>query len=163
MNHYIFLIDNSYSMNPYLYKFVDMLNNFVLKIKNTSSIISVYYFSCDLDFIIKTKNVNDVSNFYVSQFTNAGSTALYDSVCKIILENGIDTKDKKYFYIITDGDDNSSHTYSRIDADKLCQNAIISGNWNIKHFDTLNYSTISVPKIKYDIDNISSLLEGLNL
>ncbi len=48
MNHYIFLIDNSYSMNPYLYKFVDMLNNFVSKIKNTSSIISVYHFSCDL-------------------------------------------------------------------------------------------------------------------
>jgi hypothetical protein len=41
---------------------------------------------------------------------------------------------------------NSSHSYNRNDTDKLCQTAITAGNWDIKHFDTLNYSTISVPK-----------------
>lgn len=164
MNHYIFLIDNSYSMNPYLYKLVEILNNFLSKIKsNNNAFMSVYYFSCQLSFIVKSERANTINNFYISQFINPGSTSLYDSVCKIILENGFDTKDKKHLFIITDGDDNSSSIYNKNDTDTICQTAIMTGNWDIKHFDTLNYSTISVPKVQYDMDNILSLFENLNL
>ena len=164
MNHYIFLIDNSYSMNQHLFKIVSIINDFLQKLKE-NNIGDTYFtlasFSCSFNWIVKKQNVEYLDMFYRNQFINAGNTALYDSVCNILLEFGLNVNERKHFYIITDGDDNYSNKYKREETDKMCNIAIINGNWDIKHFDTLDYNTLSVPKIQFDIDNMSNLFDNM--
>ena len=167
MNHYVFLIDNSSSMTLYLRRLVETLNIFLSTLKENSimtrSYISFASFNSSLNWIVKGRNIEDFDTIDISQFGKPGTTSLYDSVCQTIIEFGVDTKIKTYFYIITDGDDNSSLKYDKEDADKLCNTAITCGNWEIKHFVTMNYSTLSVPRIQFDIDNVSSLLNTLKI
>ena len=166
MNHYIFLIDNSYSMNSYLYSICNIVNKFIKNLKEnttTENYISIASFSCTLEWILKTKNTNLFSSLELSHFKNSGTTYLYDSVSKVILEFGNNPQIKTYFYIITDGDDNNSFEYTKNDADNICKNAIEIGGWSITHFDTLNYSTLDIPKVQIDINDLSSLLDNLKV
>ena len=112
---------------------------------------------------VKKQNVQYLDVFYDHQFVNYGNTALYDSVCTVILENGLNVNERKHFYIITDGDDNASNKYGRKETDEICNIAITNGNWDIKHFDTLDYNTLSVPKIQFDVDNMSDLFNNMTM
>ena len=166
MNHYIFIVDYSYSMKNNLYKVINVINTFInqLKTSNVKSLFSLYYFSCQLYHVIENIDINILKElFNLSQFKNSGATALYDAVCTVILKNGFDSNIKKYLYIITDGDDNNSSSYTREDADRICNTALLSNNWSIQHFDTLNYSTLSVPTVHFDMDDISTLMNNLKM
>ena len=167
MSHYIFLIDNSYSMNSYLYSICNIVNKFNENLRQNTSqrnYISIASFSYSLNWILKIQNTNAVfPNLSTCDFKNIGTTALYDSVSKVILEFGIIPEIKTYFYIITDGDDNYSNQYDKEYTDNICKEAIKNGGWEIKHFDTLNYSTLDIPKVQIDINDLSSLLDNLNL
>lgn len=165
MNHYIFLVDNSYSMNQHLFKVISAINEFLKKLKENNT-EDVYFtlasFSCNLKWIIKKESIKYLDMFYTNQFTDSGATALYDSVCTILLEFGLNTNERKHFYIITDGEDNDSGKCNREMTDQMCNMAITTGNWEIKHFDTLDYNTLSVPKVKFDMDDdISDLFNNL--
>jgi hypothetical protein len=166
MNHYIFLVDNSYSMNHHLFKIVSVINEFLKKLKDNNlgdTYFTLASFSCNLNWIVKKQNVNHLDMFYVNQFINSGNTALYDSVCTVLLDFGLNVNERKHFYIITDGDDNNSDKHSREETDRMCNIAITNGNWEIKHFDTLDYNTLSVPKVQFDIDNMSDLFNNLTM
>jgi len=153
-------------MQQHQFKIVSMINEFLKKLKK-NNISETYFtlasFSCNLNFIVKKQNVNHIDMFYVNQFINSGTTSLYDSVCTVLLEFGLNISERKHLYIITDGDDNNSYKYNREDADKTCNIAITNGNWDIKHFDTHDYNTLSVPKIQFDIDNMSDLFNRITL
>ena len=166
MYHYIFLVDNSYSMTQHLTKILNVINEFLMKLRSNRNLGIEFYFSLalfsnNIQWVIKCKDIKIVPGINTYYIYPSGGTALYDSVSNIILEFGFDTKYKTQFYIITDGDDNCSLKYERMDADYYCQAAIHSGNWIIKHLDTLEYQTLSVPKIQFDINDISTLLENL--
>ena len=167
MKHYIFLIDNSYSMNSYLYSICNILNKFIQNLRQNTSdenYISIASFSCTLNWILKTQNLNILfPNLSLFDFKNGGTTALYDSVSKVILEFGVNPQIKTNFYIITDGDDNNSDEYNKETTDRICKEAIQSGGWEIKHFDTLNYDTLDIPKVQIDINDLTSLLDSLTV
>ncbi len=166
MNHYIFLIDNSYSMQQHQFKIVSVINEFLKKLKENNigdTYFSLASFSCNLNWIIKKQNVNYLDMFYTNQFVNSGTTALYDAVCTVLLDFGLDVTERKQLYIITDGDDNNSSRYNREETDKMCNIAITNGNWDIKHFDTLEYNTLTVPKIQFDMDNMSDLFSNMTM
>lgn len=167
MKHHIFLIDNSYSMNSYLYSICNIVNKFIKNLRQDTAqenYISIASFSCTLNWILKTQNTNLLfPNLSPSDFKNSGATALYDSVSNVILEFGTTPQIKTYFYIITDGDDNSSNEYNKESTDNICKEAIKSGGWEIKHFDTLNYSTLDIPKVQIDINDLTSLLDSLTV
>ena len=167
MIHYIFLVDYSYSMIEHLYKIVIVINNFISTLKSNNEFndkfVSIASFSDGLSWIDKNTSVNLVKTITVNDFTSPGYTALYDSVCNVILEYGLYYEYEKKFYIISDGDDTHSKKYRRDDADTICQAAIACGNWEIKHFDTLDYQTLTVPKIQITMNDISSLLNNLKI
>ena len=88
MNHYIFIVDYSYSMKNNLYKVINVINTFInqLKTSNVKSLFSLYYFSCQLYHVIENIDINILKElFNLSQFKNSGATALYDAVCTVIL------------------------------------------------------------------------------
>lgn len=167
MNHYIFLIDNSYSMNTYLYSICNIVNKFIQNLRHDTSqesFISIAYFSSSIDWLLKTQNTKlNIPQLSSSDFKKGTMTALYDSVSQVILEFGITPEIKTYFYIITDGDDNDSVEYNKEYADNICKEAIKNGGWKIKHFDTQDYSTLDVPKVQIDINDLSCLLENLTV
>ena len=163
MIHIIFLQDYSYSMVGHIPKVVHIINTFLTTLmKNRGDVVfSIASFSDKLRWI--QKNSANPIPIKEDDFKNAGMTALYDSVCQVLLEYGVHTPDKKILYIITDGDDNSSYKFKREYTDDLCKQATTMGNWEIKHFDTLNYQTLSVPTIKFDIDDLSELFNHMQV
>lgn len=166
MSHHIFLIDFSYSMEHRINNVVYALNMYFKELRGTMGkdiFITVAYFSCRLNTpIIYRKDVYSFDSISTSSFINPGTTSLYDSVCEMINLVGFNTSDTIFFNIITDGDDNTSSRYSREDADLLCKTAM-NMEWNIKHFDMLDKSTLSVPKVKVDIDDIADLMSNLKM
>jgi len=161
--HYIFLVDYSYSMCSHIPKIVTVINMFLDELKKsgkTNILFSLASFSYRMRWIVNTINIQSVQNINNDDFKDPGSTSLYDSVCSVLLEFGCDPNFKNTFYIITDGDDNNSFKFTRENTDELCDKAMKS-NWTIKHFDTLSYQTLSVPTVKFDIDDMSNLFNNM--
>lgn len=163
-NHIIILIDCSYSMDSYLCNFVIGLNNFLKnlksKYKNVENIyLTVVCFSSNIKYILEYENINNINIFLRTQFETWGSTALYDSLCSVILKFK-DCNDITNLFIITDGDDNISKNFSKQQTDDLCNLAINSGLWKITHCHT-DINILNIPTIKYDIDDISNIFNML--
>ena len=164
--HIIILIDVSYSMSIHIHNFVYSLNNFLnqLKYKNNEIYITLAQFSTSLSFICEYKNIKLINSFQPSEFNIHGTTALYDAICntvkKISSENNhlLNTK----LFIISDGDDNASFRYDKEDTDKILNEAINIGKWEIIHCHT-DISLLKVPSIIYDINNISDIFNNLKL
>ena len=163
MKHYIFLIDTSHSMHSKLIKIINGLNEFI----NTSSTLHSYFslasFNRKLEWIVKLIEISYVNKIHIRDFKFSGSTCLYDSICDVILYFGINSVYDTYFYIITDGDDNHSNKYTDLDANYLCKTAMNIGNWKIKHLDTIEYSTLDIPRIQYDINSITCMIQNLQV
>lgn len=166
--HYVFLLDNSTSMISSYISMSNTITNFIYKLKTLTTSKNIYItlivFSNEMKWVLKRVNVLEIYKINSGDFLNGGTTALYDSVCTCILGIGItgSPPENRHLYIITDGYDNCSNKFTQQDAKKWCELAI-KMNWEIKHFDTLEYNSLEVPKIKYDPDDIVSLLEGLTI
>jgi uncharacterized protein YegL len=165
-NHIIILIDCSYSMDSHLDNVVFGLNNFLKKLKekyaySENIYLTVVCFSTNIKYILEYKNINIINNFSRFDFQTWGSTALYDSICDVILKFK-DFNSKTNLFIITDGDDNVSKIYSKQQTDDICNMAINSGLWNITHCHT-DMNILNIPTIKYDIDDISNVFDMLKI
>ena len=164
--HIIILIDVSYSMSMYINNFVYSLNNFLkhLKSQNNEIYITLAQFNTNLYFICEYKNINLINSFQPSDFNIYGTTALYDAICNTIKK--ISSKNthfvKTKLFIISDGDDNASFRYDKEDTDKILNEAINIGIWEIIHCHT-DISLLKVPSIIYDINNISDIFNSLKI
>lgn len=164
--HIIILIDCSYSMENILKEVVKGLNNFLEKIKiqyknyPINIFLTVASFSNNLKYIVEYKNINLINFFDENDFITWGSTALYDSICNIILK--FQNNNNTNLYIITDGDDNMSKTYTKEQTNELCDMAIQSGLWKIIHCHT-DINILNIPTIKYDINDISNIFNMLTI
>jgi hypothetical protein len=162
--HYIIAIDCSYSMDKHLSNLVYGLNNFIDKLKLTMKpniYLTVCTFNISLKYIIEYKNIYFVNKFSNNEFYGISSTALYDSICSIILKFK-DNKDKTKLFILTDGDDNASLRYSKKETNDFCNLVIQNGYWNIVHCHT-DLSILNIPTITYNIDDISNIFDSLSI
>lgn len=66
-----------------------------------------------------------------SDYSPSFSTALYDAVCKIIMEKISETNKEVIFIIITDGMENSSSLFTSNDTKELVEKAQNKNNWKI--------------------------------
>jgi len=122
--HIIFLLDKSSSMKFQIDQTINGFNNFITNQKlletKEDCRISLYEFSNNLELIYENININDIEKLDKNIYRTFGSTALYDSMGKI-LEN-INTifdysqkqfaTEKTLLVVITDGQDNISHQYN---------------------------------------------------
>ena len=142
MIHYLFLIDNSYSMSEDTYKIYQILVEIILKIQsrliNRKIFLTIAYFHNDLYYIYKFVDIQKITRiFNYSQMIDYGGTCLYDSICSILIEFK-DYNIENKFFIITDGDDNRSKKFTKQQTDILCEKAKNSGFWQITHFINSN-------------------------
>ena len=168
MQHYIFTLDTSYSMQGYIPKIVEGINSFVKKLqnlRNNNIYISVIYFNTEITYLYKCVNINKFNSINGNIFINYGTTSLYDSICDILLNFNVSGL-KNNLYIITDGDDNSSKRYTKQNTDELCTQATLSGEWNIIHFHTeevLEYLNNTTNILYNREDDLSNIFENLEI
>lgn len=161
----IIAIDISYSMGGYINKVVDGLNNFLLKLKKLSDrqcfYLTIITFSTDVKYVAKSVNVNMIEKFYPLQFNCYGMTSMYDAIGQIFLDFGLNSKCQSYFFIISDGEDNSSKIYNKQTIDGML-NVAQNNNWKILHCHT-DANILDVPTITYRQEDITSLFENLSI
>lgn len=162
MAHIIVLIDSSYSMESCMKDVVDGLNNFLEKIRyNHNTYMSVLTFSKHVKCIVECQNVISIKKFQKTEFSTNGSTALYDSICETVTKfSKLNLKNN--LFIITDGDDNCSVSYTKKNTDDICLEALKSRNWKITHCHT-DSSILNIPTIHYNVDDISNIFDNLKL
>lgn len=165
--HIIILLDVSYSMHAHINNFVNALNNFVKKLRNTneSYMLTLGEFNTNLNFITEYQNVDNIKDFSVHDFKIHGTTALYDAICntfKFISKNNNIKAKKTKMFIITDGDDNASFLNNKEDADRVTNEAIKFGGWEITHCHT-DSNLLNIPTITYDVNNIMDIFENLKI
>ena len=167
MEHNIFLLDTSYSMQLYISKIINGLNNYIAKLKNLNNdiYITIIYFNNSATYLYNCVQIKNIDTINPNMFINFGTTALYDSVCDVLL-NFRKNICKNNLYIITDGDDNDSKRYNKENSEELCQHAKLSGLWNIIHFHTdevlvfLNNTKNILYKRE---DDLSDIFENLSI
>lgn len=162
--HIIILIDVSYSMHSHIGDFTRALNSFIYKLKETDCKITIGQFSINLSFLAEYKDIRNIQEFNVQQFNIYGTTALYDaiyltinSISKSIDSNVHNTK----LFIISDGEDNASFRYTKEDVDKIISISQ-NNNWEITHCHT-DMNLFNVPTVTYDVNDISSIFNNLNI
>ena len=65
-------------------------------------------------------------------------------------------------FIITDGDDNDSYVNNKEDTDRITNEAIKFGGWEITHCHT-DTNLLNIPTITYDVNNIMDIFENLKI
>ena len=107
--HYI--LDRSGSMFNKISDILGGVNNSFAKQKGTKSRISLYLFDDYLDTIYQNKEIDTVPELDETVYFTRGSTALLDAIGKVIksIKKG---EDPIYVFIYTDGEENSSITYT---------------------------------------------------
>lgn len=162
--HIIILIDNSYSMMDYCDKISTGINSFIEKLylQNTPDkniYITICFFSSILTYNIKKYNINNIIPVDIFKCGVYSTTSLYDSIAEIFrefLEDNCDTS----FYIISDGDDNTSRKYNKEKVQELCEFFKTDKKWNIVHCTTDNLNLIEY-QIGFDINDVDNMLENL--
>jgi uncharacterized protein YegL len=168
MSHFIFLIDTSFSMYLHIKNVVDGLNNFLYKLNNNNNnknnTITVGTFNSGFNgYIVKNASVSSIDYFKEKDFITSGCTSLYDSICSILLDFGISRQPvDTYFFILTDGEDSISRTYTKERTEELCNIAINIGKWNIIHCHT-DISMLNLPTVNFDTNDISSIFNALKI
>jgi uncharacterized protein YegL len=165
--HVIILLDVSYSMSAHINDFVYALNNFIKKLRNVndSYMLTIGEFNTQLNFITEYQNVESIKEFSSSDFKINGTTALYDAICNTIkfISRNTNIKAKKTkMFIITDGDDNASFVHNKEDTDRLTNDAINFGGWEITHCHT-DSNLLNIPTVTYDVNNIMDIFENLKI
>ena len=161
----IIAVDTSYSMSGFIAQVINGLNNFLTKLKflsnkNRESIyLSVVSFNTDVNYVIKSVNVNIIDKFYEYQFNSFGLTSLYDAICHVLLDFGTTAQYPSYFFIISDGEDNSSKKFNKQTTDDML-NISQKNNWKITHCHT-DTNILDIPTVTYNIEDIGNLFDSL--
>ena len=156
----VILLDESGSMLSMGNEPIEAINEFISEQKNT--LISLWTFNTNVKQVFDKKPSIDIDIDLSDNFYNPnGMTALDDSIGKSIRNVG----DKKNvtFLIITDGKDNSSKDFSRIQIKKIIKEKINKLEWdfiflgaNINAFD--ESTKLGINK-SFQIDETNSLLK----
>ena len=163
----IVAIDTSYSMSNFIEQVILGLNKFLeklkcLSLKNRQDIyLSVISFNTNIFYIIKHVNVNKIDKFYSFQFNSFGMTSLYDVIGEVLIDFGLIASCSSYFFIISDGEDNSSKKYNKETTDEIVNRAQ-KGNWKIIHCNT-NVNILDIPTITYNIEDIANIFDNLSI
>jgi len=103
-----FLLDKSGSMHPQSDDAIGSFNAFV-KEQPEGTVLSLWTFSNDLQNVFKDTPVKDVKPLTTADYRPSGGTALYDAMGEVL--KGLPAGSK--LLVLTDGQENSSHRYTK--------------------------------------------------
>jgi hypothetical protein len=100
-----------------------------------------------------------IDKFYTFQFNSFGMTSLYDAIGQVLFEFGTISQYPSYFFIISDGEDNSSKNFNKETTDEILTISQ-KNNWKITHCHT-DTNILNIPTVTYDIEDIDNLFNNL--
>lgn len=104
----VFLLDKSGSMCPRVSDTIGGFNSFVDEQKKEGGTLSLYTFSDYVQCVYKDKPIEEIEEMKEEDYRPLGNTALYDAMGEILNSHNDGT-----FVILTDGEENSSRTYTK--------------------------------------------------
>jgi len=107
-----FVLDRSGSMASCIDDTIGGFNHFVnqQKIDNPEGTMSLFLFSNDIKNIYENKKIEDVEKLTYKTYVPSGSTSLLDAIGKTIKK--VNNSNKPLIVILTDGQENTSKSYS---------------------------------------------------
>lgn len=138
-NKVVFLIDRSGSMANCVSDFEPAINTLFKSFAKDNVSLSVY----DFDTVLEKKFSGDINEQIVPEYklVPRGGTALNDAACTVIDEIGVELAnlptnsrpEKILFYIITDGEENSSKKYTKADVKSRLEHQESVYNWKFSY------------------------------
>lgn len=105
----IFLLDRSGSMESCWYDTIGGYNSFLTSQKPLGGTMSLIFFDHEYEKVYENKPIEEVENLTIDTYKPRGSTALLDAIGRCIKEC---TVNNPTVIILTDGLENTSHTYT---------------------------------------------------
>ena len=137
--HVSALIDKSGSMFKLVSDTIGGFNNFLKeqKLVPGDMTLSLSLFDDNYQRVYEMMNIHEVKDLTTSNYVPNGSTALLDSLAKLINETGIklakmqeeNRPEKVLFVIITDGEENASTEYTRAKIKNMIEHQTTKYNW----------------------------------
>lgn len=158
------ILDKSGSMDTIKSDTIGGYNSFIEEQKKLPGecLVSLVQFNHDVEFTYSSKPIQELSvGLEQDQYKPSGYTALLDAIGKAILEKGSELSNLKeedrpgrvMFVIITDGDENSSKTFTNEKIKEMIKHQTEVYSWdftflgaNIDTFSTAHSMGISIDK-----------------
>ncbi len=120
----IFLIDRSGSMYGSEEDTIGGFNSFIEKekAKKENTTVTTILFDHEYELLYKRKPIDDVVNLTRETYFVRGSTALLDAIGKTITTLDREINNKTLFVIMTDGMENSSVEFSKLQIKNMIEN-----------------------------------------
>lgn len=139
--YYLFILDRSGSMETIKEQTIKNFNQQIDELKsgpeNVDILLSLLTFDdVGFDYVYKNKHVKEVNHLSYSDFKPRGGTPLYDAIGKGVEDIQEELKDrigdenvKILVTILTDGEENSSKTYTFDKTSKMIKHLQEDGKW----------------------------------
>lgn len=133
------IIDRSGSMEPITTESIEGFNNFLYEQKKEEGTASVtlYLFNNNLSLIYENLPINSTPYLDQNNYKPNGGTALLDAIGTVIDSTGVrlsktaepNRPEKVLICILTDGEENQSKIYNRIEILKKITHQTVNYNW----------------------------------
>lgn len=120
----IFLLDRSGSMESCWDDTIGGYNSFLTSQKTLGGTMSLIFFDHEYEKVYENKPIEEVENLTVDIYKPRGSTALLDAIGRCIKEC---TVNNPTVIILTDGLENTSHTYTNAHVKDLIEQKTTDG------------------------------------
>lgn len=159
----VFLLDRSGSMSGAESDTIGGYNSYLERMKKQNVFVTTVLFDDKYDVITERKKISKVNKLDNKTYYTRGSTALMDAIGKTI--NYMDTKDTKkvLFIITTDGMENSSKEYNKLQVKELI---LGHNNWEFVYIGANidSYSEASTIGIKSNrVSNYTKSKKGIGM
>lgn len=111
----IFVLDKSGSMESVIDATISGFNEYIGTLQKDTDIeyvFSLTLFDTSIQYPYRNINIKEVKPLDKDSYQPNGGTALYDAVCRTLV-GGADLSQKTLVVIMTDGEENSSKTYTQ--------------------------------------------------
>lgn len=152
----IVILDKSGSMEAVRQATINGFNEYLAGLRKDSpdANLSLTLFNHSVDRR-EARPVKNIKPINMNTYQPDGSTSLYDAVCST-LKDSKTSKDKNLVVIITDGQENTSTTYTEKDLAKLVSELEGKGNWTFVYLGANQDAWANASQWGFKQDNVSS-------
>lgn len=134
----VFLLDRSGSMESCRADTIDGFNSFIEAQKPLGGIMTLVLFDHEVNVLYENTPIEKVKPLDLDTFVPRGGTALYDALGYVLKMN---LPRETIVIVLTDGDENSSHTYTSMHLKDLIENKQTNEGWSFVYLGA-NQDTI---------------------
>lgn len=153
-----FILDKSRSMQEVRNSTISGFNEYISTLKEDKKSeyeFTLTLFDTSVETVIKAKSLKSVKKLDADSYKPNGGTALYDAVCSTILNTKVEGQ-KVINVIMTDGEENSSSTYTEKDMRMLIKVLENQGNWTFVYLGANQDSYKAAQKFGFQMGNVSN-------